>query len=44
MGVNQPWYQPQCGLTADDLKVDHDSETGTFDPLGAKLVPYAMKK
>jgi hypothetical protein len=42
MGVNQPWFQPQCGITANDLQLAHDSEAGTFDPLGAKLVPYPM--
>jgi ABC-type transporter Mla subunit MlaD len=42
MGVNQPWFQPQCGMTPNNLQLSHDSEAGTFDPLGGKLVPYTL--
>jgi hypothetical protein len=38
--VNQPWYQPQCGMTADNFKLANDPEANTFDPLGGKVVPY----
>jgi ABC-type transporter Mla subunit MlaD len=40
MGWNEPWYQPQCGITPDGLDASHDPETHTFDPSGDKLVPY----
>jgi phospholipid/cholesterol/gamma-HCH transport system substrate-binding protein len=40
MALNQPWYQPACGITANDLKLADDGDAGTFDPLGGKLVPY----
>lgn len=35
---NQPWPQPQCGLTA--AKLTQDPEAHTFDPHGSKLLPY----
>lgn len=38
--VNQPWYQPQCDITANDFKLADDPEANTFDPLGAKDIPY----
>jgi ABC-type transporter Mla subunit MlaD len=39
--VNQPWFQPQCGITANDLKVADDPEAHDYDPgLDSKLVPY----
>jgi phospholipid/cholesterol/gamma-HCH transport system substrate-binding protein len=38
--VNQPWYQPQCGITADSFNLAKDPEAHTLDPLGAKIVPY----
>jgi ABC-type transporter Mla subunit MlaD len=38
--LNQPWYQPQCGITAADEKLAADPEAHTFDPNGGKLVPY----
>jgi ABC-type transporter Mla subunit MlaD len=38
--LNQPWYQPQCGVTADSFNLAKDPEAHTFDPLGGKLVPY----
>jgi ABC-type transporter Mla subunit MlaD len=40
MALNQPWYQPQCGITSDSLNFSRDPEAHTYDPLGGKLVPY----
>ena len=40
-GWNQPWYQPNCGITAAGNTASGDSENGTFDPNGSKLMPYA---
>jgi ABC-type transporter Mla subunit MlaD len=40
MGWNQPWYQPQCGSTPSIDTAAGDSENGTFDPSGSKLVPF----
>lgn len=41
MILNQPWYQPQCGITANDLKLADDSEANTIDPgMDASVVPY----
>jgi ABC-type transporter Mla subunit MlaD len=39
-GYNQPWFQPQCGLTAARTSVANDSENNTFDPLGEKSISY----
>lgn len=39
-GWNQPWYQPQCGLTAADLNPADNPQTGTFDPNGSKSISY----
>jgi ABC-type transporter Mla subunit MlaD len=33
----EPWYQPQCDITPAD---DVDPESHTFDPRGAKVIPY----
>lgn len=38
--LNQPWPQPQCGMTLNDLSSAHDPENNTYDPNGSKLVPY----
>ena len=40
-GWNQPWYQPQCGITPAGNTAAGDSENGTFDPNGTKLWPYS---
>jgi phospholipid/cholesterol/gamma-HCH transport system substrate-binding protein len=37
---NQPWYQPQCGTTADVFNPAHDINNNTYDPVGSKLAPY----
>jgi ABC-type transporter Mla subunit MlaD len=37
---NQPWYQPQCGITANDSTPADDSEAHTFDPNDTKIIPY----
>jgi ABC-type transporter Mla subunit MlaD len=36
----QPWYQPQCGITAKNFDPNNDPEAHTYDPHGNKLVPY----
>jgi phospholipid/cholesterol/gamma-HCH transport system substrate-binding protein len=44
MILNQPWFQPQCGITANDLKLADDPETHTIDPAyDAAAVPYGAK-
>ena len=40
-GWNQPWYQPQCGISTAGNTASGDSENGTYDPNGTKLWPYA---
>jgi ABC-type transporter Mla subunit MlaD len=42
-GWNQPWYQPQCGITAAGSNPANDPESGTYDPNGSKIVPYPSK-
>jgi phospholipid/cholesterol/gamma-HCH transport system substrate-binding protein len=37
---NQPWPQPQCGLTMNDVNPAYDPEANTYDTNGSKLVPY----
>jgi ABC-type transporter Mla subunit MlaD len=37
---NQPWYQPQCGVTPKYQTAAGDTEAGTYDPHGSKIVPY----
>jgi ABC-type transporter Mla subunit MlaD len=37
---NQPWYQPQCGVTPKYETAAADTEAGTYDPNGSKIVPY----
>lgn len=37
---NQPWYQPQCDVTPKYETAAGDTEAGTFDPNGSKIVPY----
>jgi hypothetical protein len=37
---NQPWYQPQCGVTPKYTTAAGDTEAGTYDPNGSKIVPY----
>ena len=44
MILNQPWFQPQCGITANDLKLADDPEAHTIDPqYDAASVPYGAK-
>jgi hypothetical protein len=39
--LNQPWYQPACGITARDLNLADDSEARAYDPgLDSKIVPF----
>jgi ABC-type transporter Mla subunit MlaD len=39
---NQPWPQPQCGITAAQSNPANDSEANTYDPNdGGKLVPFS---
>jgi ABC-type transporter Mla subunit MlaD len=38
---NQPWYQPHCNVTPASNSSASDSESGTYDPGGTKLIPYA---
>jgi phospholipid/cholesterol/gamma-HCH transport system substrate-binding protein len=38
---NQPWYQPQCGVTANSYTAATDPESHTYDPNAGKLVPYS---
>jgi ABC-type transporter Mla subunit MlaD len=40
-GWNQPWYQPQCGITPAANVATGDPENGAYDPGGTKLIPYA---
>jgi ABC-type transporter Mla subunit MlaD len=40
---NQPWYQPQCGVTASGTDPAHDSDAGTYDPNGSKTVVYPSR-
>jgi ABC-type transporter Mla subunit MlaD len=40
MAWNQPWFQPQCGVTAAGLQAASDPESHVFDPFGNKLLPY----
>lgn len=40
-GWNQPWYQPQCAVTPTYETAAGDTEAGTYDPNGSKIVPYA---
>jgi ABC-type transporter Mla subunit MlaD len=40
MSFNQPWFQPQCGVTPNALNPADDSEAHTFDPAGSKVFPY----
>ncbi|MHB8694482.1 MAG: MlaD family protein [Solirubrobacteraceae bacterium] len=37
---NQPWYQPQCGVTPKYQTAAADTEAGTYDSNGSKIVPY----
>jgi hypothetical protein len=38
---NQPWPQPQCGITAAQSDPANDSENNTYDPNdGGKLAPF----
>jgi len=37
---NQPWPQPQCNVTTAGYNPANDTESGTYDPNGSKLVPY----
>lgn len=37
---NQPWYQPQCNVTANSFNPAADPNNNTYDPVGTKLVPY----
>jgi ABC-type transporter Mla subunit MlaD len=38
---NQPWYQPQCGITAAQTSAAGDSENNTYAPNdGGKLAPF----
>jgi phospholipid/cholesterol/gamma-HCH transport system substrate-binding protein len=41
---NQPWYQPQCNITADSFNPNDDPGNNTYDPLGTKLAPYPVTK
>jgi phospholipid/cholesterol/gamma-HCH transport system substrate-binding protein len=41
--LNQPWYQPQCGMTANNMKLAADPEANTYDPKGSKLLPYPSR-
>jgi hypothetical protein len=37
---NQPWPQPQCGITAANGNPANDSENNTYNPNGSKNVPF----
>jgi ABC-type transporter Mla subunit MlaD len=41
---NQPWYQPQCNITANATNPAYDSGNGTFDPNASKTVPYPVHR
>lgn len=36
--VNQPWYQPDCGVTADGADPQKAPDAGVFDPLARPFV------
>jgi ABC-type transporter Mla subunit MlaD len=38
--VDQPWFQPQCGITADALNPDKDPEALAVDPASKVLVQF----
>ena len=38
---NQPWYQPQCNITANATNPAYDPDAGTFDPNASKTVSFA---
>jgi ABC-type transporter Mla subunit MlaD len=38
---NQPWYQPQCNVTANATNAADDPDAGTFDPNASKTVSFA---
>jgi hypothetical protein len=43
-GWNQPWYQPQCGITPKYQTAAGDTEAGVYDPNGSKIVPYPSSR
>jgi ABC-type transporter Mla subunit MlaD len=45
--LNQPWYQPQCNVSADSTNLAKDPEARAFDPLSKSLImppPGARKR
>lgn len=45
--LDQPWYQPQCNVTADSTNLAKDPEARKFDPLSKSLImppPGARKQ
>jgi hypothetical protein len=39
--LNQPWFQPACGITARNLTLAGDPEARSYDPgLDSKIVPF----
>jgi hypothetical protein len=37
---NQPWYQPQCGITPSVMDPAHDPEANTYDRNGSKSTMF----
>jgi ABC-type transporter Mla subunit MlaD len=38
--VDQPWYQPQCGITASSFNLADDPEASSFDPLSKTPIQF----
>ena len=40
--VDQPWFQPQCGITEDALDPSKDPEAQAIDPMSKKLIDFSV--
>ena len=40
--VDQPWFQPQCGITRDALDPSKDPEARAIDPMSKKLIDFSV--
>lgn len=38
--VDQPWYQPQCGITSTSFDLADDPEANAFDPLSKSVIQF----
>jgi virulence factor Mce-like protein len=42
--VDQPWFQPQCGITKDALDPSKDPEAQAIDPMSKKLIDFSLNE